>query len=147
MQLARKISVFIFALIIFIGSVGINVFAHFCKVDGVNYSYVVPLNHTCSKEKAPEKSCCHSPKKVETHEKEIKKNCCSEEVRSFRISSDLIQKSSPEFYTYQLPAIIPVKTIFAEIELAAAPRISFFEKRPPPKTGQEILIFHQVFRI
>lgn len=145
MQLTRKISVFIFAFVIFMGSIGVNVFAHFCKVDGVDYSYMVPSSHACAQEKI-EESCCHAPKK-EKHETEAKKNCCNEEVKSFRISSELLQKSAPELHTYYVPVATPVNIVFAEVTFHSTPQISFCDTRPPPKKGQEILILHQVFRI
>lgn len=147
MQVMRKIAIYLFVAVIFTGSVGINVFAHFCKINGVNYSYVIPPNHSCKPQPVKEDNCCHKPVAAEKHETEFKKNCCEQEVKSFKISSDLIQKSAPELSTYYLPTKVVSDFVFAVAEQESASYTPFYETRPPPKTGQEILILNQVFRI
>lgn len=149
MQHVRKIMAFGFALVIFTGTIGVNVFTHFCKIEGVDYSYIVPVEHSCAKKQKVE-SCCHQPaeaNKQAEQQAKIDSNCCQEEVASYKISSDYIQKSVPA-PVFVFTPVRPLINIFPEIgafesELLLSAEVT----RPPPKTGQEILILHQVFRI
>jgi len=145
MQFARKLMVFAFACVIFTGTVGINVFAHLCKVDGVDYSYVVPSSHQCKTE-VQEESCCHSYDE-ENHETAISSNCCKEEVSSFKITSEYIQKAFPGWAM----EFIPVQSVqciwIAETHPESDACVLGYDTRPPPKTGRDILVLNQVFRI
>ena len=136
-----------FAFVIFTGTIGINVFAHFCKIDGVDYSYIVPPSHSCKME-AEVETCCHQGEdKAISNQPEIKKNCCQEAVSSFKISSDYTQKSTPDLvFNFIAPKSVSC-IFFEEIYIASEPFLVSHLTRPPPKTGQEILILNQVFRI
>jgi hypothetical protein len=126
------------------GSVGIHVFEHFCKVDGTEYSFFVPTTHSCNPYKEV-KSCCD--KNVEKQGDSFKENCCEEDLISFKITSNFIQK---DFQQNQQIAFIPSKKLYIFEEnftLKNKLVCDFSINRPPPKKGQEILILHQVFRI
>ena len=144
MKQFRSILILFFAVSLFVGSVGIKVFEHFCKVDGTDYSFFVPSEHSCKPTKKIS-SCCHE--EAEKQVDSFKENCCEEDLISFQITSNFIQK---DFQQYQ------------QIALNSAHRSFFFEQnfnlkkelvctfpinRPPPKKGREILISNQVFRI
>jgi len=146
MQLARKIYIFAFVCVIFTGTVGINVFAHFCQLDGVDYSYVVPPDHACQKE-VKEASCCHAKQVKAKPASEISSNCCKEEVSSFKITSEYIQKSVPGFSMEFIPVQATTCVYRTELYRESGPCVLSYTTRPPPKTGREILVLHQVFRI
>lgn len=126
------------------GSVGIHVFEHFCKVDGTEYSFFVPTAHSCEPNKKV-KSCCDE--NAEKQGDSFKKNCCEEDLISFKITSNFIQK---DFQQNQQIAFIPSFKLYIFEEnftLKNKLECDFPINRPPPKKGQEILILHQVFRI
>lgn len=148
MSRIHNILIYTFALVIFTGTIGIHKFVHFCLVDGVDYSYVIPQEHTC-KPVEEEKSCCHneSASEDEHHDETADDHCCKEDVRSFKIASDFIQKAPSSLdWTCIVPATTP--TFWSYITPTKTNKIrSGFISRPPPKSGREILIDHQVFRI
>lgn len=146
--LMRKIILFFFVSLLFTGSIGINVFAHFCSQDGTDYSYILPPE-TCAREIQPTEkpSCCHAEAPVDNHGKQFKSNCCHEAVSTFKIPADFLHQihglQAWAIFPGQQPT--PVYAFASAIEVA--PRVLGFEKRPPPKPGQEILILHQTFLI
>lgn len=147
MQHLRKIMILVFAFVIFTGTVGINVFKHFCSKDGLNYSYITPPSHSCQEAEEVEESCCHAEARISSSKHEIRKNCCEEEVSSYKISSDYIQKSATDLHLEFLPVKSVSSVFFEESYVLAETRTAGSIVRPPPKTGQEILILNQVFRI
>lgn len=147
MQWMRHIMILGFALVIFTGTVGINVFTHFCREDGLDYSYLAPPSHSCETE-AAEESCCHdTEKEAASSGYEIRKNCCQEAVSTFKISSDYTQKSADQVHFELIPAkaisCVFCEEMYATTEAASAAPVT----RPPPLSGRDILILHQVFRI
>lgn len=133
------ISIF-FILFIFIGNAGLRVFKHACEKDGIFTSYIIPLDDHCGDHERKVPTCCQK-------EKVDKKDCCSDEVRIYPVNFDFFQDqdlSLPSFF-------IPSEEIqFAWNELAfSLPENDHFVLRPPPdgKTGKQLLIFNQVFRI
>lgn len=148
MSKLHKIVIYVFALVIFTGTIGINKFVHFCLVDGVDYSYVIPQEHVC-KPVEIEKSCCHSETTDadDHHDETADDHCCKEDVRSFKIASDFIQKTpSPLDWTLIAPTTAAFFWSYTIPTKSNKPLFGFIS-RPPPKSGREILIDHQVFRI
>lgn len=144
MKQLRSCVILFFAVSLFIGSVGIHVFEHFCKVDGTDYSFFVPSDHACKPTKKV-KSCCHENAEKQSHS--FKDNCCEEDLISFKITSNFIQK---DFQHNQQYIAIQAQKPFnfaANFNLKKELVCTFPVKRPPPKKGQEILILNQVFRI
>lgn len=119
-------------------------FEHFCKVDGTEYSFFVPATHSCKPTKKS-KSCCHEEREKQSHS--FKENCCEEDLISFKITSNFIQKDFQ--HNQQYIAIQPQKpfNFSANFNLRKELVCTFPVKRPPPKKGQEILILNQVFII
>ena len=145
MPLTRKIVVSLFIVLIFSGSVGINVFAHFCKVDGAEYSYVLPSVEACETEEVAG-SCCHGPqleKKIA-----IKSNCCEEETAPYGITSDFLQKSASGLSWEFVPLASVSPGYIYNQGVEPKPKAKTKTTRPPPpKKGKQILILHQIFRI
>jgi hypothetical protein len=140
----RSILILFFAVSLFVGSVGIHVFEHFCKVDGTDYSFFVPSEHSCKPTKKIS-SCCHeeTEKKVDS----FKDNCCEEDLISFQITSNFILKDfqhNQQFAITSAPKLFIFKENFTlKKELVCTIPLN----HPPPKKGQELLILNQVFRI
>jgi hypothetical protein len=142
-KFVRPILIVFFAVSLFIGSSGIHVFEHFCKVDGTDYSFFIPPTHSC-KTITKVKSCCE-----EQNEKEdsFKDNCCDEDLISFQITSDFIQKEFQKHTEIYFSSNVKTFNLSENFSLKQEQICQFPTNRPPPKTGQEILILHQVFRI
>lgn len=134
----------IFSLLIlftFIGNVGMNVFTHSCKEDGIFRSYFVQLQDHCEdhdKEVVP--SCCKK--------KEVKdKDCCNDELDVFKIKLDFFSQYQVSIPLFFLQGNLNQYTFeFGETRL-----LSFYQNHfvhPPPKpSGRQILLLNQVFRI
>ncbi len=140
----RGIIILFFAISLFVGSAGIHVFEHFCKIDGTDYSFFIPPSHACKQAKKI-KSCCEGKAKENTSS--YSKNCCEEDLFSFKITSNFIQK---DFQHQILIATVPIykKFIFdGTYSIKKELICDYPTNRPPPKKGQEILILNQVFRI
>lgn len=144
MKQVRALLIFFFAVSLFVGSAGIHVFEHFCKVDGTEYSFFVPTTHACEPTKKI-KSCCDE--KSENQADSFKENCCDEDLISFKITSNFIQKDFQQ--NQQIQLILPSKFYDFEGYCVLNNKLvfDFPINRPPPKKGQEILILNQVFRI
>ena len=143
----RKSVLFFFVFLLFTGSIGINVFAHFCSLNGTDYSYILPPE-ACAQEIQPTEkpACCHAEAPVDQSDKQFKNNCCQEAVSTFKISTDFLHHFSTLTWAV-IPDQQPAAVYAFATAIAATPRVLGFEKRPPPKPGQEILILHQTFRI
>lgn len=133
-------------LFTFFGNVGMSVFTHSCKEDGVFRSYFVKTTDHCNNhEEEIVHACCKL--KQEDSESLKKKNCCDDEVSVFKINLDY-------FSDYQVE--IPLLSICenpTNYEIKWQSNFQFKLQReysihPPPRpSGKELLIKHQVFRI
>ena len=79
----------ILTAVLFIGTVGVNVFEHICKEDGISVSYFVNSGEDqCGKhhdehvQKEESKSCCHKK------ESKNDNGCCSDDVEYFKLKID-----------------------------------------------------------
>lgn len=143
----QKLFLYFLIVLVFTGSVGISVFGHFCSIDGQEFSYFVPKEDTCVTPLETE-SCCHK-KNLESqkNQKIQEEKCCSETVSYFKISTEnadeiLKLKFTPKYTNAFLlfPEIFP--SIYAKEN-----QIAQNQDGPPKKSGREILIAFQVFRI
>jgi len=126
-------------LFTFVGSVGVGVFTHFCHKDGVEQSYILPLNH-CSEEKVEVSSCCAHEVKVQ------ESDCCSDQMELIQL--DFEQYESSSLFSFA-PAILQHHFEFAlakeDIVIDATPVA--FANPPPKRSARQILIENQVYRI
>lgn len=144
MKQFRSTVILFFAFSLFVGSAGIHVFEHFCKMDGTDYSFFVPTNHACKPIQKVESCCDHAKNEKQAS---IKQNCCEDELVSYQITSDFIQKDNQTNPFIALLNLVE-KPIFVQRSFPLKnTKSAYFVNRPPPKKGQEILILNQVFRI
>jgi hypothetical protein len=146
MQFVRKTGLFFLVFLLFTGSIGINVFAHFCSQAGTDYSYILPPDSCETEMAAALPACCHAPVQIDHSDKQFKNNCCQEAVSTFKISTDFLQKFSSPLVWHLVPQQPKVLYAFAET-VVEAPLVLGFAQRPPPKPGREILVLQQTFRI
>ena len=133
-------------MVIFLGTVGVNVFAHYCKIDGVDYSFIAPNDDHCVDEQTLD-SCCVAKVDVVESPPPTPAPPPPPQVTSFKISSEIFQK---EFNKNQIvisshfsPMLITVIAI-----QDSEPDFHYFNFRQPiPKSGRDLLIQNQIFRI
>ena len=146
MKFFRQILILFFAAVIFFGTVGVNVFAHYCKIDGVDYSFIVPKEDHCNKEEATD-SCCMAKVEIAKDQEQVNEDCCSDEVTSFKISSEIFQKEINSNHIIALSHYNP--TLIHAIAIQdSEPDFNYYNLRQPiPKSGRALLIQNQVFTI
>ena len=124
----------------FAGSVGVGVFTHFCHEDGVEQSFIIPQSNMCEDEHEVLDTCCSDEVHMEESE------CCSDQVDFFQVEFE-------NFESRQLFSFVPEKGLdiqsldldFTVASNEVAP--ANYANPPPLRTGRQILIQHQVFRI
>ncbi len=133
-------------LFVFIGNIGIGVFTHTCKEEGKFTSFYLNLNEHCADEAVVELSPCCRKACAEAPVSAISEDCCSDDLKLFKIKLDY---NSPikaiQFDLQALPIEVQrerIQTIFYRTYSLVA------RTHPPPiRNGKVILIQHQVFRI
>jgi hypothetical protein len=154
MNAIKQTSTLILVGILFLGSVCVNVFAHFCKQDGTELSLFTPPAHACETEIEIESSCCHAPSAFETHSDDehgiIESDCCQETNFLFKIATDF--SPSEDAFVVEKGINFPLATIdsvpmydflFSEENSTSLP----FLRPPPSQSGREIFTANQQFRI
>ena len=117
---------FISALFLLIGSIGVNVFLHTCEEDGTFVSYFVPADEDehCGDAHEELPVCCA----IDETEKED--DCCGDEMKHFKVDLDYFQKINapfvPIFYTPQ-----PIRIV--KVELNEEYSVVHTYANPPPK--------------
>ena len=140
MQIVRGIISFIFILFILVGSSGLKVFTHSCEEDGIFTSYLIQLEDHCEDEKEDLPSCCQT----ETQKED---DCCNDEVEVYKVKFDYFQDVQLDvpFLALQ-PEAIKINYA-AELRSVTATEQPLLRPPPNSKSGRQLLILHQVFRI
>ena len=140
MQIVRGTISFIFILFILVGSSGLKVFTHSCEEDGIFTSYFIQLEDHCEDEKEDLPSCCQT----ETQKED---DCCNDEVEVYKVKFDYFQDVQLDvpFFALQ-PEAIKIKYV-AELQSVTATKRPLLRPPPNSKSGRQLLILHQVFRI
>ena len=139
----KGIIIFFFTVVLFIGNIGVPVFTHACKEDGVFRSFFIETADHCEKENINFPPCCESEKSQED-------DCCHDETSLIQLKLDYSltwnQFHFTDYYFYQAPSI---QAIFTENSVLSTITLSTNKgKDPPPKSwGKALLIEQQVFRI
>jgi hypothetical protein len=140
----KGIIIFFFTVILFLGNIGVPVFTHACKEDGIFRSFFIETAEHCEKENINLPPCCESEQPQED-------DCCHDETRIIQLKLDYAltwnQFHFTELYFFQTHQI---KVIFAEKTALLSTTTLFTNKGkdPPPKVwGKALLIEQQVFRI
>ncbi|MFZ9028725.1 MAG: HYC_CC_PP family protein [Crocinitomicaceae bacterium] len=134
MQLIRNVFILSIVSLLVMGSVGIDVFKHICKEDGVTVTLFVEADHHCKEE--VQTSCCSG------HDE---KDCCDDEVEHVQIQPDYYNDFfSPEWIAViagkPLSFVLEEKVISEEINISNYPQ-------PPPLSGRQLLTNKQVWII
>jgi hypothetical protein len=147
----KRILILWVTLMLFLGSVGINVFRHTCEEDGTFTSYFVPWNDHCSeKKKETLPPCCQ--KNIDKCKGDLKvdnQDCCSDEYSYLQFQT--IGEPTEQYQKAKLKfASTPLVLACKEIETGNRNYLNIPQKKwppPPKKSGIDRLIFIRVLRI
>ncbi|TNE54940.1 MAG: hypothetical protein EP338_05700 [Bacteroidetes bacterium] len=152
----RQISSLLLIVLIFSGTVGVQVFRHHCPKDGMEISYLLPSEDPC---KAKEKeSCCSESGAEEKHCSEAESEehdfcmedpCCVQDMLVYKLAADfeLNEGGQAEDVVTTFIAIPVLDQDKSELVYDQRPVIPFLREHQFFRTGRSILIAHQVFRI
>ncbi len=133
----KQVLLIFFSVLLFFGNVGISIFTHSCREEGLSKSIFLASNDCITNQSSA--ACCE--------EEEDKNTCCSDETQIVKLDEKYIQNhglSKILISEFDIPTIFyhSKNVLLAEIHLC----INNW-KDPPPKSRKTILIQNQVFRI
>ncbi len=142
MNLIRNIFFLSFTLFTFVGSIGVGVYSHFCSKDGLEQSFFVRQAHHCDEEiEAVASTCC-----VHDSKKELKSDCCTDQVQIVQINLDYFQQiSNFLFVSFNVPT--PVFEVYPGLQKTEEIAECLLANPPPLLSGRDIIIKNQVFLI
>ncbi len=141
MNFIRHTFIIALTFFVFVGSVGVGIYSHFCSKDGVEQSYFIQQDHHCEKQEIQKPSCCQH-KEITTAERD----CCSDEMQFMKIDLDYFQQvTNFAFVAFAIPS--PVYNCISFKPLTAKITKALFANPPPILSGKDIIIHHQVFLI
>ena len=142
----KQVLLIFFSVLLFFGNVGISIFTHSCREEGLSKSIFLASNDCNSNlssdaccEEEEEESCCEA--------EEDKNTCCSDETQIVKLDEKYIQNHG---ISKILISEFDIPTIFYHSKniLSAESHLCINKwKAPPPKSRKTILIQNQVFRI
>jgi len=142
----KQVLLIFFSVLLFFGNVGISIFTHSCREEGLSKSIFLASNDCnsnlssdacCEEEEEEEDACCE----------EDKNTCCSDETQIVKLDEKYIQNHG---ITKILISEFDIPTIFYHSKNVLSAEIQLCInnwKAPPPKSRKTILIQNQVFRI
>jgi len=131
-----------FAIVLFVGNIGVPIYTHACKEDGVFHSFFIEVNDHCEEVKNDLPPCCKANQLKED-------DCCKDESTIIQLKLDYSTTWNDfqvsEFYFQPLK----IKAVYTDnVALSTAYLTTNKGKDPPPKSyGKTLLIEHQTFRI
>lgn len=144
-MLLRRFLIFNLLLVLFIGTIGIPVFEHFCKIDGYEASYFISKNH-CEKEKNVSTCCSENPTNDEYSF--VEEKCCEHSVSFYQISQLLSEKEKSSVnLAFPQVQCIEFPILFTKLSENRTNKTESHFDDPPPIQGREICILHQTFLI
>lgn len=143
MRKPKGFVLFISALFLLFGSIGVNVFLHTCEEDGTFVSYFVPIDETehCDKAHVDKPDCCSLDK---SSNESTDDDCCGDELKHYKVKLDYFQKISAPY----LPVYLIPEPIWKEKnDVLDDERIVSNYANPPPKRRSVIRSLSQIWII
>ncbi|MDG1347580.1 MAG: hypothetical protein P8P77_08175 [Crocinitomicaceae bacterium] len=131
---------FALAMFTFVGSVGVGVFTHFCHDSGVEQSFIIPQSNMCEDEHEVFNACCSAEVQAEESE------CCSDQIDFFQVEFENFENSL--LFSFVPEKVLDIQSL--DLDFTVASNLvtpSNYANPPPLRTGRQILIQHQIFRI
>ncbi len=141
----KQVLLIFFSVLLFLGNVGISIFTHSCREEGLSKSFFLASND-CNTNLSSD-NCCEEEEDTCCDAEEDKNTCCSDETQIVKLDEKYIQNQG---ITKILISEFDIPTIFYHSKnvLLAEIHLSINNwKDPPPKSRKTILIQNQVFRI
>jgi hypothetical protein len=141
------------ALFLLVGSVGVDIFSHFCEEDVVSVSYFVADDEHCEdhEHEAEHEVACCDEEIEENHDHELEltccegtdddHGCCQDQISHIQLKLDYFSKYAvhpvliPEFTTHLFFVFEEVPTDITVAE--------YNNNSPPPDSGRDILLRKQ----
>lgn len=136
------------SLFVLVGSVGVAIFVHRCKEDGVFRSFFVKQAMHCELKKVTELPPCCSKKIQKSDLEKADSDCCDEHTDVFKVKFE-----SKNDYSLHLEKDCPGTTIenhsiaFSTGHTVESLMDSWITRPPPRPSGKKLRILHQNFRI
>ena len=140
----KQVLLIFFSVLLFFGNVGISIFTHSCREEGLSKSIFLASND-CNSNLSSD-ACCEEEEEDACCE-EDKNTCCSDETQIVKLDEKYIQNHG---ISKILISDFDIPTIFYHSKnvLSAESHLYINKwKAPPPKSRKTILIQNQVFRI
>ena len=145
MKVLNSILGVVAAIILFVGTVGIDVFSHTCKFDGTSVSYVFEPEEHCEEhtDKLVLDACCIS--EISDEQPSVSSDCCDDQYDRYQLNVDYSQ----EIHQFQFIATSLHQSFqFApQFELPKTAQLFPTQNAPPPKNSLERCILLQTFLI
>lgn len=142
MKIVKMILSILAAAFVFVGTVGVDVFSHTCKVNGTFVSIVFePSEDHCVESSQNLMPCCQN-----SQSDHLKDDCCDENVNRFQVKLDFVQEHEP----FQIvAAVVPSFDLFHIDDLLLINReVRSAGFRPPPLLlGRDFQILYDTWLI
>lgn len=138
----KKIFLFLSIILLLIGNIGLTIFSHTCKKEGVFISFYFKGQNDCKQETSKKMPpCC---RKIQTKEKD----CCKDEINTYKLDLDYL-KCNLDLRSLNLVwNTVPLFTSYENHSQLLAKKIVCHPEEPPPKCfGRSLLIQQQIMRI
>lgn len=146
MLLMKRISILSMLLVFLLGNIGLSIYTHSCKLDGIETTFFVQSTDHCSDEhsdhKAPEKptSCCD--------EEVDSEGCCTTDTEYVQLNVDL-NNHDYQPSAFIVPTFIATLENYFSNELIVEKSFSsdYFIHPPPKYQGRSLQSIIQIFTI
>ncbi len=138
----KKILLFLSITLLLLGNIGLTIFSHTCKKEGVFISFYFKGKHDCKQETSKKlPPCCRN---IQT----TKKDCCKDEINYYKLDLDYL-KCNVDLSTLDVVwNTVPLCTSHENRSQLFAKKIVGHPEEPPPKCfGRTLLIQQQIMRI
>lgn len=122
---------------LFVGSVGLDVFKHICQDDGISVAYVINTIDHCDDHKEELPPCC---------EEEKEDDCCDDEVEHIQMKLDFFQDQD-EIADAVILEFVVLPTFHFDPATTKSIARSFSNSDPPPWSLSKRLAKNQSYII
>jgi len=138
----KKILLFLSITLLLLGNIGLTIFSHTCKKEGVFISFYFKGQHECKEEASKElPPCCRN---IQTREKD----CCKDEINIYKLDQDYLKCNLDLGALTFISSTVPLVACFENHSRLLDKKIVSYPEEPPPKCyGRTLLIQQQIIRI
>lgn len=142
MQVMKRITILSTLLVFLLGNIGLSIYTHSCKMEGVETSYFIQLEDPCDDVHQPVEHsapCCKEQKKDS--------GCCSTDAEYVQLNVDL-SHDNYQPTAFIVPVFIEEIFHFEKVEVLKNSYQTHAFTHPPPKyQGRSLQSIIQVYTI